>query len=148
MQANQNLLIAQVCKFLNGNGYLVWRHENNGRINEPEMVRHLHRLFEALSRVNYTTEQKAKLFTEALRKHYNPVPCSLKGVTDVIGFDLKSGRMIAVEVKVGNDQLRPEQIEFKDTARAAGVEYWLVRDIDSFKEGWRRQHQPEVLPVG
>jgi len=145
MQVNQNLLIAQVVKFLNGNGYLVWRCENNGRIDEPEMVKHLHRLFTALAQVNYSTEQKAKLFTEAIRRHYKPVPCTLKGVADVIGFNLKTGNMIAAEIKIGNDQLRAEQIAFMDVVKSAGGEYWLVREIESFKQGWLCKHQPQML---
>lgn len=145
MQVNQNLLIAQVVKFLNGNGCFVWRQENNGRIDEQGLVQHLLQLFDALSRVKYTNEQKAKIFTEAARKFYRAVPCSIKGVPDVIGFHVESARWIAVEVKVGNDQLRPEQIEFRDNLRAAGGDYWLCRSLESFKDGWMRKHRPQMM---
>jgi hypothetical protein len=144
MQANQNFLIAQVVKFLNENGCLSWRCENNGRIDEPALVLHLLKLFDALSFVSYDNAQKAKLFREAIHKAYRPVPCSLKGVADVIGFDLRTGNLIAVEVKVGADRLRPEQEIFASTVKATEhAEYWLVREIDSFKSGWMRKHQPQ-----
>lgn len=141
MQVNQNLLIAQVVKFLNGQGYLAWRQENNGRIDEKKTVEHLVLLFDALLMVNYTAEKKAQLIREVLRKYYRPVPCSLKGVSDVIGFHLGTGVWIGVECKVGTDELRPDQIEFRDNLRAAGGGWWLCREIESFKAGFLRKHQ-------
>lgn len=143
MKPNQNLLIAQVVKFLGGQGCLVWRQENNGRIDEQALVSHLLKLFDALSRVKYTSEQKAKLFQDAIRKAYRGVPCSLKGVSDVIGFNLQTGHWISVEIKLGNDKMRPEQEDFAAIVRSSGAaEFWLCREINSFKAGWLKKHQP------
>ena len=141
MTPNQNLLIAQVVKFLNGNGYLVWRQENNGRIDEAEALQQLSKLLHALAHVNYTQEKITTLVKTILRKCYRPVPCSLKGVPDVIGFDLQTGRWIAVEIKVGNDQLRAEQEEFLTVLRRAGGDCWVIREIDSFRKAFLARHQ-------
>lgn len=39
-----------------------------------------------------------------------------KGVPDIIGYELKTGRFIAVEVKIGKDKLSAEQLEFLKVA--------------------------------
>ena len=122
----------------------MWRQENNGRIDEKSLVEQLLKLFDALSLVNYSSEKKAELFTAAIRKAYRPVPSSMKGVSDVIGFDLRTGYWISVEVKIGNDQMRPEQEDFRAIVRSAGgAEYWICREIESFKDGWMRKHRPQ-----
>jgi len=141
MKMNQNLVIAQVVKFLNGQGCLTWRQENNGRIDENALVENLLKLFDALSQVNYSSEKKAQLFRDAIRKAYRGVPCSLKGVSDVIGFNLQTGHWISVEVKIGEDKMRPDQEDFARIVRASGAaEYWLCREINSFKAGWLKKH--------
>ena len=144
MKPNQNLVIAQVVNFLNSQGCLAWRFENNGRVDEKALVSQLLKLFDALSQVNYTSEKKAELFTAAIRKCYRPVPSSMKGVSDVIGFNLTTGYWISVEIKVGNDAMRPDQEAFATIVRqSGGAEYWLCREINSFKEGWFRKRQPK-----
>lgn len=145
MKPNQNLLIAQVVKFLNEHGYVAFRCENNGRIDKAALIAQLQKLFYALSRVNYDTAKKAELFGDAIDKCYRPVPSSMKGVSDVVGFHATRGTWISVEIKVGNDRLRPEQEDFSEKVRhTEQAEYWLCRDIDSFKQGWFRKHQPQI----
>lgn len=145
MKPNQNLVIAQVVNFLNSQGCMAWRQENNGRVDKEALVSQLLKLFDALARVNYTTEKKAQLFRDAIDKCYRPVPCSMKGVSDVIGFNLTSGHWISVEIKVGNDVIRPDQEKFAAIVRqSGGAEYWLCREINSFKDGWLRKHQQKT----
>ena len=141
MKPNQNLLIAQVVNHLNQNGYLAWRQENNGRIDETELVERISKLLVALAHVNYSLEKVVILVKEIVRKCYRPVPSSLKGVPDVIGFNLQTARWIAVEIKIGNDQLRPEQEEFIKILKRAGGDCWVIRQIDSFKIAFARKHQ-------
>lgn len=144
MQANQNYTIAQVVKFLNEQGYVAFRCENNGRIDKQALITQLLKLFEALALVNYSNEQKAKLFSAAIDKCYRPVPSSMKGVSDVVGFHAVRGTWISVEIKVGNDQMRPEQEVFAAKVRQTREgEFWLCREINSFKQGWLRKHQPQ-----
>lgn len=144
MRANQNLVIAQVVKFLNEQGYVCFRCENNGRIDKQALISQLLKLFEALALVNYSNEQKAKLFGAAIDKCYRPVPSSMKGVSDVVGFHAIRGTWISVEIKVGDDKMRPEQEEFAAKVRATReAEFWLCREINSFKQGWMRKHRPQ-----
>lgn len=145
--ANQNLTIAQVIKFLNERGYLCWRQENNGRLDEAKVVERLTELLVALAHVNYKADKVAKLITDILRKGYKPVPCSLKGVSDVIGFHLETGRWISVEIKVGSDDLREEQRSFLKKVRDAGAEAWICYEIQSFVDAWYRKHQPQLESV-
>ena len=137
---NQNILIAQAVKFLNSpqGGCLVWRHENGGRIDEGRVVEKCSELLVALAHVNYDKNKVAGLVRDIVRKSFRPIPNTLKGVPDIVGYELATGRMVVVECKVGADQLRPEQDHFLKAARFSGVSTWLCRDIDSFKEGWLR----------
>lgn len=141
MKTNQNLLIAQVVKHLNGNGYYAWRQENNGRIDESYAIEHISKLLVALAHVKYDISKVEPLVKNILRKSYRPVPSSIKGVPDVIGFNLETGRWISVEVKCGNDQIRPEQEQFMQILRRAGGDVWVIREINSFKIAFSRKHQ-------
>lgn len=141
MKPNQNLVIAQVVNHLNRNGYLAWRQENNGRIDETELVERVSKLLVALAHVDYDLSKVATLVKEIVRKCYRPVPSSLKGVPDVIGFHLETARWITVEIKIGNDQLRPEQEDFIKILKRAGGDCWVIREINSFKIAFARKHQ-------
>jgi len=55
---------------------------------------------------------------------------SVKGASDVFAVLRPSGRFLAVEVKVGKDRLRPEQIAFMESIRAAGGAAIEVRSLD------------------
>lgn len=136
MKSNQNLLIAQVVKYLNSNGCLVWRQENNGRIDEAAAVARLTELLFALAHVKYDRSKIADLIKGILRKAYRPVPCSLKGIPDVIGFYLDSGRWITVECKCGTDVIRPEQRDFINILREAGGDAWVIREFDSLAQNF------------
>lgn len=143
---NQNILIGQVVKFLNSleGGCLVWRHENGGRADEKAIVDGCSRLLSALAHVNYDHDKVRELVSAIVRKSFRPIPNTLKGVPDVIGYRLDTGQMVVVECKVGADELRPEQDHFLKSARFSGVSTWLCRDIESFKEGWLRSRRPLV----
>lgn len=139
MKPNQNLLIAQVVNHLNANGYLAWRQENNGRIDEAKAVDDLSKLLFALAHVSYDLDKVQILVKSILRKCYRPVPSSIKGVSDVIGFHLETARWIAVEVKCGNDVIRPEQEAFLSFLRRAGGECWVIREFSSFRDAFDKQ---------
>jgi hypothetical protein len=54
------------------------------------------------------------------------------GVPDIIGFNKKDGRFIAVEIKVGRDKLSPEQklfLEYVNKAGGVGIECRCIEDI-------------------
>ena len=145
MKPNQNYVIAQVVNFLNANGYVAFRCENNGRIDKEGLIQQLLKLFDALAMVNYSRDKKTELFSDAIDKCYRRVPSSMKGVSDVIGFHAVYGTWISVEVKIGEDELRPDQVVFRDKVRETKHgEFWLCREIESFKQGWLRKHRPQT----
>lgn len=54
-----------------------------------------------------------------------------KGVLDIIGCIKPDGRFIAIDVKVGDDKLSPEQSEFiMEIRRAGGIAF----DVSSYKD--------------
>ena len=60
-----------------------------------------------------------------------------KGVSDVLAC--YRGVLVAVEVKMGRDRLRPEQEGFIANIRHVGGRAFVAKDFDSFREEWERQ---------
>jgi len=132
-----------VVNFLNRNGYFVWRQENYGRFDAEDALERLIKIVKALrNNPHISDEQMEAAVKAALAKSWRKVPDNLKGVSDVIGWNLATGQWVAVEVKIGSDQIRPEQDQFMRTLKKSGGEVFLVRQFDSFSEGfWRRKNQ-------
>jgi hypothetical protein len=66
---------------------------------------------------------------QVFRKHHGRV-----GIPDVIGYQKKTGRFIAVEIKAGKDKLSPEQDFFiKEVNRFGGIAM-VVRSVDDLLE--------------
>lgn len=57
-----------------------------------------------------------------------------KGVSDVLGC--YKGRLIAVEIKIGSDHLRPEQQGFMECVNHAGGAATVVKTFDEFVAWW------------
>lgn len=69
-----------------------------------------------------------------------------KGVADVLAVVPPTGRMIAIEVKIGKDRLSPEQEGFlKNIAFTGGLSV-VVKDFEEFKEWWDVHSQKGRLP--
>ena len=96
----------------------------------------------------------ANELTQAILKYLNAQPNTLawrnvanrvkgrrftgkKGVGDIIA--VHKGRHVEVEVKVGADQMRPEQIEHCAAVENAGGVYLVARDWDEFMQDWARK---------
>ena len=59
-----------------------------------------------------------------------------KGVSDILAVLPPAGRILAIEVKIGSDKLRPEQIGFlKNIEHVGGITY-VAKDFDEFKKFW------------
>ena len=141
----QNSLINKVIGFLNVNGYFVWRQENYGRIDSLDAFERLVKIVKALrDNPHISDEQMESAIKMALAKSWRKVPDNLKGVADVIGWNLSTGRWIAIEIKIGTDQIRPEQDTFLRRLKHSGGEVYLVRHFDSFVDGFWRNKQPSV----
>lgn len=66
---------------------------------------------------------------------------SVPGTSDVLGFEMRTCRLIAVEIKTGKDKLRPDQITFLDRIRQAGGFACEGRSLDQIRAefiAWRR----------
>lgn len=61
---------------------------------------------------------------------------TIKGISDIIGFNKKDARFIAIEIKVGRDKLSVEQklfLEYVNKAGGVGLEVRKIEDIDCIK---------------
>lgn len=56
----------------------------------------------------------------------------LKGSSDIIGIT-KNGRFLAVEIKIGSDKLRPEQVAFKEMVERNNGHHYVIRNEDEIK---------------
>jgi len=57
---------------------------------------------------------------------------TIKGISDIIGFNKKDARFIAVEVKVGRDKLSVEQklfLDYINKAGGIGIECRCIEDV-------------------
>jgi Holliday junction resolvase len=61
---------------------------------------------------------------------------TIKGISDIIGFNKKDARFIAIEIKVGRDKLSIEQklfLDYVNKAGGIGLEVRKIEDIDCIK---------------
>lgn len=56
-----------------------------------------------------------------------------KGISDIMGFHMETGRLIACEIKAGKDRLSKEQVDFLAAVEAAGGTALVVRHADDLK---------------
>lgn len=65
-----------------------------------------------------------------------------KGVADILAIMPPSGRLIAIEVKIGKDKLSPEQAGFLANIEHAGGLAYVAKDFQGFQEWWTK-HFPQ-----
>jgi hypothetical protein len=59
-----------------------------------------------------------------------------KGTSDIIGMQKGSGRLIAIEIKIGNDSLSPEQHGFLNDVEEGGGIAMITKSFDDFLKRW------------
>ena len=81
-------------------------------------------------------------------QRWQPHPNARRGIPDILGFRRSDGRFLAIEVKAGRDQLRPEQIEFLNELKAAGGLAFVAFSYAGFVQSFERRglHTPQPLP--
>ena len=67
-----------------------------------------------------------------------------KGVSDVLAC--YRGVLVAIEVKIGKDRLRPEQEGFIANVRHVGGRAFVAKDFQTFTLEWRRQTSDLPVP--
>ncbi|RSK50083.1 VRR-NUC domain-containing protein [Hymenobacter rigui] len=76
--------------------------------------------------INWLQLQRCKAWRQNNAPVYDPARgcfrkgSTVDGISDVMGYHRPTGRVLAVEVKVGKDALSDEQREFLEEVRAAG----------------------------
>ena len=109
-QSPANELTNKIINFLILNGYRAWRNNAVG-IFDP----------------------KTKRFRKQ-PKNGN------QGTSDVLGFHKKTARFVAVEIKIGSDELSESQIEFLDTVEKAGGIAIEAKTFDGFLKSIKEQN--------
>lgn len=147
-------LISSVVNYLNFSGYCAWRQQNTGHFNKTRATDSVARYVYSLI-MESRHGQQMDLFSQSksaslddLRKKidfilsnsWEKVPDSVKGIADVIGYNKKTGRWIAVEIKIGTDRLSVDQEVWLKGLSQSGGEVWLCRDINSFIDAHRAKN--------
>ncbi len=115
----------------------MWRHSNTGTFNAREAKAALVKLHAAvksgaLSEANFSIAIDV-IFARCWKK----TPGMIPGVFDIVGINLATEKFVAIEVKLGKDELRPEQREFMRRVKDAGGETYIVRDFPLFSHNFR-----------
>ncbi|MCZ2414408.1 MAG: hypothetical protein LC136_09170 [Burkholderiales bacterium] len=61
------------------------------------------------------------------------------GMSDIIGLMRPSGRLVAIECKVGRRRETPEQAAFQRDVRQAGGLAWTIRSVDELVERLKQE---------
>lgn len=130
-------IIMQLCTFLNNRGYIVWRHSNTGTFNAREAKALLLPLYAALRSGQLSAENYAVAIDTIFARCWKKTPGAIPGVFDIVGINLATEKFVAIEVKLGKDELRPEQREFMRRVKDAGGETYIVRDFPLFSHNFR-----------
>ena len=125
-------LIMQVVTFLNNRGYIVWRHSNTGTFHPGEAKAALLKLYAALRSGQLTAEHYAKAIDTIFAMSWKKTPGVFPGIFDIVGFNMETGKLVIIEIKLGPDKLSPEQAEFMGKVKAAGGEAYVIRDLHLF----------------
>ncbi len=130
-------IIMQLCTFLNHRNYIVWRHSNTGTFNAREAKAALVALYAAVRSGQLSPENYALAIDTIFGRAWKKTPGMIPGVFDIVGINLGTGKFVAIEVKLGKDELRPEQREFMRRVKDAGGEAYVVRDFPLFSHNFR-----------
>ena len=130
-------IIMQVCTLMNNRGYCVWRHSNTGSFNAKKAADLILPLYAPLRSGQLSEANFSEAVKNALSLSWGRTPGIFPGIFDIVGFRLSTGKMTIVEIKLGSDELRPEQRDFMKKVKDAGGETYVVRDFPLFSHNFR-----------
>jgi len=124
-----NAFTKQVIEYLTENGFIVWRNNTYGTVNNKALANKILNYITLVFRSNKKAKfgDVMKLITGSYRKNHGR-----KGVPDIIGYKKETGQFIGVEIKVGKDTLSPEQKYFIQQANengAVAIEARTLNDV-------------------
>ena len=140
LKLTEDDMVTGVVSWLNSNGYYAWRQENVGRFDQDRCLVWLRRYFD---------RPEAPAFSEVsniIRRCWTPVPEGVRGVADIIGWHIETGRWVAVEIKVGKDHLSQFQQNWLSGCKEAGGEVYVARTMADFIKAWRKRNPPTNPP--
>ena len=73
---------------------------------------------------------------DAKSQIYRKLHGQAKGTSDIIGMQKGTGRLIAIEIKIGNDNLSPEQHGFLNEVDEGGGIAMIAKSFDDFLKRW------------
>lgn len=73
---------------------------------------------------------------DAKSQTYRKLHGQSKGTSDIIGMQKGTGRLIAIEIKIGNDSLSPEQHGFLNDVEEGGGIAMIAKSFDDFLKRW------------
>ena len=126
---NANALTNTIIQWLNWNGFVVWRNNTMGVFDNTSAAKNILSMIKLVlssGKIPALSEIR-KMLSRSYRKSHER-----KGVSDIIGYQKKTGRFVAVEVKWGKDKLSTEQRQFLDQMIRAGGIGIEARDMEGF----------------
>jgi hypothetical protein len=73
---------------------------------------------------------------DAKKQTYRKLHGQVKGTTDIIGMQKGTGKLIAIEIKIGSDNLSPEQYGFLNEVQEGGGIAMIAHSFDDFLKRW------------
>jgi len=130
-------IIMQVCTLMNNRGYCVWRHINTGAFNARKAADLILPLFEPLRSGQLSQANFEKAVKNALSLSWGKTPGIFPGIFDIVGFNCRTGKFVAIEIKLGTDEMSGHQRDFKSKADSSKCETYIVRDFPLFSKNFR-----------
>lgn len=125
-------LIGRVVTHLNQNGFFVWHQPNNGRFDADHAVGLLTELVLTLRNCKTSQAQVKQAVEAVIAKSWRRVPHARKGVADIIGVHVATGKFVALEVKIGSDRLSDDQRDFLQAIRESGGRATVIESYTQF----------------
>ena len=72
------------------------------------------------------------------KKIYRKNAQQLRGISDILGVQKGTGRIVCIEIKVGKDVLSPYQIQFLEQMKQNGAIVIVAHNFDQFLEEMKK----------
>ena len=121
-----NKLTNNIIDYINKVGFVVWRNNTMGVFDGKQTA---NKLLNYIKIAGMKANLKGIRACFVYRKSHEK-----KGTSDIIGYQCKTARFVAIEVKVGKDQLSQDQIWFLEEVNRNGGIGIVAKDWDQFIE--------------
>ena len=84
---------------------------------------------------------------DPIKKTFRKNAALKKGVSDILGVIPGSGRILAIEVKIGSDKLSPHQHLFLNDVRDRNGSAFVAKTFDGFLESLKEHLNEEEIKI-